>query len=102
MVCALVIFCNFAAQSSEDNSFNITVKSNPTTGYHWELSDESYGVELVNHTFVSDNPALTGSGGADTFVFKVLQNAKDNYYAKIVLIAPDGSIVNSTDSNNLN
>lgn len=100
MVCALVIFCNFATQSSEDNIFNITVKSNPTTGYHWELSDESYGVELVNHTFVSDNPTLTGSGGADTFVFKVLQN--DNYYTKIVLIAPDGSIVNSTDSNNLN
>lgn len=80
----------------------MVVKSNPSTSYHWELSDENYGVELVNHSFVSDNPNLTGAGGTDIFVFNILPNSEDNYYAKIVLIAPDGSIVNSSDSNNLN
>lgn len=88
--------------SSGDNHFEIVVKSNYSTGYHWELSNESYGVELVNHSFVSDNSNLTGAGGTDTFVFNILPNSEDKYYAKIVLIAPDGSIVNSTDSNNLN
>ncbi len=51
--------------------FEISLPSNPSTGYQWmveEISDESV-VKFVNSTFVSSGSEMPGSGGTEVLTF---------------------------------
>ena len=57
--------------ASKGETFEITLDSNPTTGYSWQAEfDESY-LELVDTTFAADSD-LIGAGGQETLVFKAI------------------------------
>lgn len=54
--------------------FTIVMDSNPSTGYHWEVSgalDEAH-LELVSREYTGSEPVLPGSGGVDVWTFKAV------------------------------
>jgi len=83
----------------ENNNFVMNVPYNSGTGYHWEVSSDSYGVELVNESYVVDHPDAAGSSGTAYFTFHVND---DEYCAKLILISPSGDVVDEVDSDMLN
>ncbi|KYC45072.1 MAG: Chagasin family peptidase inhibitor I42 [Candidatus Methanofastidiosum methylothiophilum] len=54
------------------DTFKIILKSNPTTGYQWNESFDENLIQLINKTYNADEPQLMGSGGMETFEFKVI------------------------------
>lgn len=56
-----------------DKRVEIRLKSNPTTGYYWQLVDPiPVGLRLLDERYVAD-PApegITGSGGTQIFLFQ--------------------------------
>jgi len=62
----------------EDKSFNITLKSNPTTGYKWNLNFDPNYIQLLDEKYIIDNPNLIGSGGQSIFKFKALKIGETN------------------------
>jgi inhibitor of cysteine peptidase len=67
---------NIFAQSEEmtvnaQEEFDISLPSNPTTGYQWmikEISDESV-IKYINSTFVPSGDQMVGSGGTEVLTF---------------------------------
>jgi inhibitor of cysteine peptidase len=57
-----------------DKEFNISLQSNPSTGYSWEADYDSEYLELVKHQFIaaSEGP-IAGNPGTEIFTFKALQ-----------------------------
>jgi predicted secreted protein len=52
-------------------TFEVTLDSNPTTGFSWAYSFSSNNLALVSNDFVRpQNSRLIGSGGKQVFVFK--------------------------------
>jgi len=51
----------------------VTLTSNPTTGYQWEVAeiDESVLAQLGTD-YDADSPQLVGSGGEETFTFEAV------------------------------
>lgn len=58
-------------------TFMVKLKSNPTTGYTWEIAiaDESV-LRFDDETFVVDDPDATGSGGMGTYTFTALKKGQ--------------------------
>lgn len=57
-----------------EREFSVTLASNPTTGYHWELAaalDEGI-VKLVNSTYQAPATDLLGAGGEEIWTFKAV------------------------------
>ncbi len=55
--------------------FEVTLKSNPTTGYSWKvlkISDKRI-VRTVSSKYEADRPVLSGSGGQEIWSFKALR-----------------------------
>ena len=58
-------------QIPQGGTFEVTLDSNPTTGYSWAFSSSSNNVALVSNDFVRpQNSRLIGAGGKQVFVFK--------------------------------
>jgi inhibitor of cysteine peptidase len=52
-------------------TFEVTLDSNPTTGFSWAYSSSSNNLALISNEFVRpQNSRLIGSGGKQVFVFK--------------------------------
>jgi len=66
---------------SQGQDFAIRLSSNPSTGYHWQLS--LYGtsaLKLVNQTLASNvntSTTVVGAGGVDVFTFQATQVGTD-------------------------
>lgn len=63
-----------------NDSFNITLASNPSTGHHWTASYDGNYLNLVNETYVASAPAVgpggfpvIGAGGNQIFTFLAIQ-----------------------------
>ena len=56
-------------------SFEISLDSNPSTGYSWEADFEENEVMLENRTYQSES-SLIGAGGKETFTFRSLEKAE--------------------------
>lgn len=56
-----------------NESFVITLKSNPTTGYSWNADFDENFLSLVLQEYVPDNENLVGSGGVEKFTFTGLE-----------------------------
>jgi inhibitor of cysteine peptidase len=66
-------------QAKLNESFNITLDSNPTTGYSWTVDfDHEYLSEGTDTYSASDTiqPALVGSGGKQIFTFTPIQEGE--------------------------
>ena len=61
--------------SAQGQLFTITLRSNPSTGYHWEPQFDSTALTLTNSVFVGDpNPhKLVGVPGSQVFTFQGLE-----------------------------
>ena len=55
--------------------FNITLESNPTTGYQWQLAKELDRsiVELVRSEYRPSESGLLGAGGTEVWTFKAVK-----------------------------
>jgi inhibitor of cysteine peptidase len=54
--------------------FSVSLDSNPTTGYRWELAqplDESI-LQLVQNAYQRSGPAMPGAGGSEIWTFEPL------------------------------
>lgn len=56
-------------------SLIVTLESNPTTGFKWELtrSTDDAVLELVDHKFEAPESTLVGAGGKEVWAFKALK-----------------------------
>lgn len=63
--------------------FTITVRTNPPSGYHWELAEalDPQVIEFVWKDFIPNQPDLPDSSGKDVWRFRALAPGE----AKIVL-----------------
>jgi len=54
--------------------FTITLNSNPTTGYHWQMdkSPDKSMVDLISSVFVGPETKLVGAGGREIWTFKAV------------------------------
>ena len=83
----------------DSGDFGMSVRFNAGTGYHWEISSESYGVDLLYVSTYFDHPDCVGSSATSYYCFH--KNSED-YYVKLILIDPRGNIVDEVDSNMIN
>lgn len=62
-------------------SFSISLKSNPSTGYRWEGMYDGEYIEFTDKDYVASSMKL-GSGGEDTFTFNALKTGQTeiNFY----------------------
>lgn len=77
---------------------DVTLKSNPTTGYHWEIT--SYDrkiIEPVGEPYYTADPGsegMIGAGGTETFTFRAL--AEGETELKMDYLGPDGKPSSTT------
>lgn len=64
-------------------NFMIELKSNPTTGYKWQLAEplNERIVKLVSSDYLAPNTNLVGAGGKEIWIFKAVKKGE----AKIIL-----------------
>ena len=63
-----------AIETSPGEEFEVTLASNPSTGYHWEFlvePDESI-LKFVGKDYRAAEPVRPGSGGMDVWTFKAV------------------------------
>jgi len=58
-----------------NETFEITLDSNPTTGYAWQALYEEGSLELVDRTFAPYSD-LIGAGGTETLIFRALEEGE--------------------------
>ncbi|OEC84826.1 MULTISPECIES: protease inhibitor I42 family protein [Methanobacterium] len=68
-----------------NEKFNITLESNPSTGYKWISEFDSNSLKLVNETYIPDMPIRCGSGGYQIFTFKALKTGKTDLTMKYIM-----------------
>ena len=75
----------FAGRSSADttiststnSSFHITLDSNPSTGYHWQVkSIDDTIAKLVDDEYLSPSSRLVGAGGKQVLTFESLKEGR--------------------------
>jgi len=66
-----------AINVKKGDTFKITLKSNPTTGYQWNADFDETLIQLVDTSYKADEPQLMGSGGTEIFEFKVIGSNSD-------------------------
>ena len=59
------------------DTFKLTLKSNPTTGYQWNADFDETLIQLVDTSYKADEPQLMGSGGTEIFEFRVIGSSTD-------------------------
>jgi inhibitor of cysteine peptidase len=65
---------NRTIEASINERFNITLASNPSTGYRWHVSniDETVA-KLVDDNYIPPNSDLLGAGGIQVLTFEALK-----------------------------
>jgi len=66
--------------------FMITLESNMTTGYQWQLAEDVDGkfVVLKGSRYIVKETGLVGSGGKEEWIFKALRPGTTEIYFKYV------------------
>ena len=62
-------------ETNPGKTFQITIDSNPTTGYHWEIVGEldKNVLEFISKDYQSTSPpGIVGGGGVDIWTFKAV------------------------------
>ena len=54
----------------QGQNFTMQLQSNPSTGYHWELSYNNSSITLVNRTYIASSMTAVGAPSADVFTFQ--------------------------------
>ena len=59
-----------------NSEFKISLASNPTTGYKWQVNFNREYVKLISDTFEKSSDGQVGSGGTQIFVFLPIKEGK--------------------------
>ena len=64
---------------SVNQSFQINLVSNPTTGYSWKWTNKQFVtvVDTFNNYYIPNKPILDGSGGKEVWNFKGIKTGAD-------------------------
>jgi inhibitor of cysteine peptidase len=62
--------------------FVIKIKSNPTTGYSWELANNPDNIILVTNSYLASSSRLMGVGGHELWTFKAVGCGQTNILMK--------------------
>jgi inhibitor of cysteine peptidase len=98
LLCFAIFYgCKTQKEAKEDlrfkvktgDVFKIQVKSNPTTGYQWQLAEpiDSAIVKLDKKEFLSDESSgkmMVGGGGSEIWVFKGIKKGKTEIKLKYI------------------
>lgn len=65
---------------SPNDSFQIILDSNPSTGYAWQWTNKTgvSKVDTIGHNFMSNSEVLVGAGGKEIWIFKGLMSGIDS------------------------
>jgi predicted secreted protein len=63
-------------QAKLNKPFNITLDSNPTTGYSWTVDFDYHFLMGGNESYSKSQPELIGSGGQQIFTFTPIHNGQ--------------------------
>ena len=68
---------NTIVQTSVNEEFEVTLDSNPSTGYEWQVRsiDETIA-KLVNDEYIPPESGLVGAGGEQVLTFEALEEGK--------------------------
>lgn len=84
---------------NQNNDFTMSVKYTAGTAYKWEVSPETYGVEINREYEAPDDHGIPGyCGGVGTEHFNI-HVTSEHYYVKLILVSPSGEIIDEVDSN---
>ncbi len=63
-----------------NESFQLDLVSNPTTGYSWRWTNKQSVsiVDTFDYSFIPDSPILVGSGGKEIWKFKGIKSGVDS------------------------
>ena len=73
--------------SKPGGRFIISLPSNPSTGYHWQIDKQSSGLRLVS-TINQSNSKLIGASSETHWLWRVSSQAYKNQHLKYSLYAP--------------
>lgn len=59
-----------------NQQFQITLDSNPSTGYCWEANYNPKYLKLISQNYVSSNSNVVGAPGIEIFTFKAIKNGQ--------------------------
>lgn len=59
-----------------NQQFQITLDSNPSTGYSWEVNYNPKYLKLISQNYVSSNSNIIGAPGIEIFTFKAIKNGQ--------------------------
>jgi len=60
----------------KNDEFVVSLESNPTTGYQWNVDFDNSYIELVDVSYDLEDSELMGSGSTEVFKFKALQEGE--------------------------
>ena len=65
-------------ETTADKSFTITLDSNPTTGYQWQIARQmdTGMVELIDSQYIAPKTGLVGAPGREEWHFKATKEGK--------------------------
>ena len=63
-------------QAKVNKPFDITLDSDPITGYSWSVDFDSHFLNEENESYNRNQPGLIGSGGQQIFTFTPIQPGK--------------------------
>jgi len=81
LILALFLITSCAAKdqvtiNTKQENFTITLPSNPTTGFLWNVVDYDKDIfELSNQQYITSKVGLVGAGGNSLFTFKLRKQA---------------------------
>jgi inhibitor of cysteine peptidase len=71
---AIAVEAGSSVEAASGASLELTLESNPTTGYRWEVREMSDPtvVELVGDEYIGPDTTLVGAGGVQVLTFRAL------------------------------
>lgn len=71
---------------SQGEAFDVTLKSNATTGYSWQLAKpiDNKILKFVNSRYVVGKKRLPGAGGKEIWTFRTISTGKTDIFFKYV------------------
>lgn len=79
-IAVFAVGASFAADFNVtvNETFEIALPSNPSTGYSWTVEYDDDYLELVNQSYEPSGTGLIGSGGDEIFTFSAVEAGETN------------------------
>ncbi len=120
-IAVLAVGASFAApiNVAVNETLDIALPSNPSTGYSWTVEYDDDYLELVNQSYIPREvgPGIVGSGGDETFTFRAVEAGETNidftyggrgdiintttYSVVITGLTPANNTTNTTNTTNV-